>query len=59
MPNKQRKVLTPNSFLHGEPLETTGASKYPGITITITTDLSWSTYVEAVASRENRTAGFL
>ena len=57
MPNEQRKVLTYSYFLHGQTLETTSASKYLGITIS--SDLSWSTHVEDVAARWNRTVGSL
>ena len=57
MPNKQRKVLTDSYFLRGQTLETTSASKYLGTTIS--SDLSWSSHVEDVAARGNRTAGFL
>ena len=57
MPNKQRKVLTASYFIHGQTLETTSASKYPGITIS--SELSWSNHVEDVAARGNRTVWFL
>ena len=57
MPNEQRKVLISSYFLHGQTLETTSASKYLGITIS--SDLSWSTHVEDVAARWNRTVGSL
>ena len=57
MLNKQRKVLTASYFLHGQTLETASASKYLGITIS--SELSWSTHVEDVAARGNRTVGFL
>ena len=57
IPNKQRKFLTFTYFLRGQTLETLSASKYLGIIII--SDLSWSTHVEDVAARGNRTVGFL
>ena len=55
MPNEQRKVLTSSYLLHRQTLETTSASKYLGITIS--SDLSWSTHVQDVTARGNRTVG--
>ena len=57
VPNKQRNVLTSSYCLHVQTLETASASKYLGITIS--SELSWSTHVEDVAARWNRTVGSL
>ena len=57
VPNKRKETLTSSYSLHGQTLETRSTSKYLGINIS--SDLSWSTHVEDVAARGNRTVGFL
>ena len=56
-PTKRKETLTSSYSLHGQTLETGSASKC--LDINISSDLSWSTHVEDVAARGNRTVGFL
>ncbi|KAI0227085.1 hypothetical protein LSAT2_022460 [Lamellibrachia satsuma] len=57
MPNKRKETLTSSYSRHGQKLETRSTSKYLGINIS--SDLSWSTHVEDIVARGNRTVGFL
>ena len=50
-------ILTSSYFIYVQTLYTSKASKY--LRITISSDFSWSTHVEDVTARGNRTVGFL
>ena len=57
MSNKRKETLTSSYSLYGQTLKTRSISKYLGIYIS--SDLSWSSHVEDVAARGNRTMEFL
>ena len=52
-----KKVIDASYTLHGHTLETEGARKYLGVTIT--SNLSWNTHIENTAGKGNKTIGFI
>ena len=56
-PSKKHEAVSTSYTLHNQVLETVGASKYLGVTIS--NDLSWSRHVDDITAKANRTVGFL
>ena len=52
-----KKPVVTNYQLHGHTLEREHSSKYLGITIS--EDLKWNTHVNIIATRTNRSLGFI
>ena len=54
---KRKKVFQSSYRLHGQELEVVDSSKYLGVKVT--NDLTWSSHIADVASKANRSLGFL
>ena len=55
----RRNILDTHYFLHGHKLEVVDSSKYLGVTLRLSEDLSGRKHVEATSSKASRTLGFL